>query len=229
MQKEEKKLLVGNGYSRIALNTKFAPESEETFAFIQKIKDLFGENVNEFYIIDDSPMAFEMSLTFNEELNFITILTMISIFVVIAITFKSIIIPLVLVFTIQCAVYLIMGILSLSGWTVYFISLLIVQSILMGTTIYYAILYVSYYLEHRKTMNIKDAIINSYNKSIHTILTSAMILIIVTLIVGFFSSAMVAKICTTISQGTICSTILILLLLPSVIATLDKVIIKNKN
>ena len=99
----------------------------------------------------------------------------------------------------------------------------------MGATIDYAILYTSYYLEHRKTMGMKESIIGSYQQSIHTILTSASILVIVTLIVGYFSSAIVAKICTTISQGTLCSTILILLLLPAVISACDKIIQKKKK
>ena len=78
-------------------------------------------------------------------------------------------------------------------------------------------------------MNIKDSIINSYNKSIHTILTSASILIIVTLIVGNFASAIAAKICKTISEGTLCSAILILVLLPAVLAACDKLIVKKKR
>ena len=122
-----------------------------------------------------------------------------------------------------------MGILSFTGEKVYFIAILIVQSILMGATIDYAILYTSYYLEHRKTMNIKEAIINSYNKAIHTILTSASILIIVTLIVGNFASAIAARICKTISQGTLCSAILILVLLPAVLAACDKIIMRKKK
>lgn len=227
--KEAKELLIGDGYSRIVINTKLLPESEETFHFIQKIKDELGGKLDEFYIIGNSPMAYEMSQTFQEELDFITILTMIAIFVVVAFTFKSITIPLILVFMIQCAVYMTMGILSFTGEKVYFISILIVQSILMGATIDYAILYTSYYLEHRKTMNRKDSIINSYNKAIHTILTSASILIIVTLIVGYFASAIAAKICKTISQGTLCSAILILVLLPAVLASCDKIIIKKKR
>lgn len=227
--KEARELLIGDGYSRIVINTKLAPESEETFHFIQKIKDELGGKLDEFYIIGNSPMAYEMSQTFQEELNFITILTMIAIFVVVALTFKSVTIPLILVFMIQCAVYMTMGILSFTGEKVYFISILIVQSILMGATIDYAILYTSYYMEHRKTMNIKDSIINAYNKAIHTILTSASILIIVTLIVGHFASAIAAKICKTISQGTLCSAILILVLLPAVLAACDKIIIKKKR
>ena len=222
-------MLLGDEYSRIVINTKFPAESPETFEFIQKLKDMLGKEIQEFYIIGNSPMAYEMSQTFNGELNSITIITMIIIFIVVAVTFKSAIIPTILVLTIQCAVYLTMGILSFVGENVYFISILIVQSILMGATIDYAILYTSYYLEHRKTEGIKEAIIDSYNRSINTILTSSSILIIVTLIIANFASAIAAKICKTISEGTICSTILILLLLPAILAFFDKFIVKNKK
>ena len=88
---DAKELLIGDGYSRVIINTKLPLESEETFSFIQNIKDELGSNVNEVYVIGDSPMAYEMSKTFGGELDFITILTMIAIFAVVAITFKSII------------------------------------------------------------------------------------------------------------------------------------------
>ncbi len=227
--KDAKQLLIGDNYSRIVLNTKFSQESNETFEFIQNEKDILGEELEDFYIIGDSPMAYEISQTFDNELNLITIITMIAIFIVVAITFKSAIIPSILVLTIQTAVYLTMGILSVVGENVYFIAILIVQSILMGATIDYAILYTSYYLEHRKNKGIKESIIDSYNKSIGTILTSSSILIIVTLIIANFASAIAAKICKTISEGTLCSTILILTLLPAILAFFDRFIIKNKN
>ena len=226
---DAKELLIAKNYSRVVINTKFDPESEETFEFIKKLEDLIKENNIEGYVIGNSSMAYEMSGTFNNEMNFITILTMISIFVVVAITFKSLLVPIILVFIIQCAVYITMVILHITGDKVYFISLLIVQSILMGATIDYAILYTSYYLEHRKTMSVREAVINSYNKSIHTILNSSSILIIVTLIVAKYSSAIASKICKTISEGTLCSTILILLLLPAMLATCDRFLLKNKK
>ena len=227
--KDAKELLIGDKYSRIVLNTTFDMESPETFEFVKNTKDMLQKDLDEVYVIGDSPMAYEMSQTFDDELNGITIITMIAIFIVVAITFKSITIPIILVLTIQTAVYLTMGILSIVGENVYFIAILIVQSILMGATIDYAILYTSYYLEHRKTEGIKESIIDSYNKSIHTILTSSSILIIVTLIIANFASAIAAKICKTISEGTLCSTILILLLLPAVLAFCDKIIVKNKK
>lgn len=226
--KDAKELLIGKEHSRIVINTKLSKESEETSKFIKGIKDDLGDKVSEIYVIGDSPMAYEMSQTFQSELDFITVLTMIAIFVVVALTFKSVVVPLILVILIQCAVYTTMGTLSFSGEGVYFIALLIVQSILMGATIDYAILYTTYYIEHRKTMSIKDAIINSYNKSINTILISSSILIIATFIIGTFTSGIISQICKTLSQGTLCAALLILILLPAILGACDKLIVKKK-
>ena len=221
-----KNLLVTDKYSRAILNTSYELEGVDTLEFVQNTLDKF-EGKEGIYVIGDSPMALEMSKTFSSELDFITILTIIFIFIVVAFTFKSKLVSIILVLIIQTAVYLTMGILSLMGGSVYFISLLIVQAILMGATIDYAIVYTSYYKESRLTMNIKDSLINAYNKSIHTILTSSSILIIVTLIVANFASAIAAKICETLSQGTLCSVLLILLILPGILAAFDKFICKN--
>lgn len=223
-----KKLLVGDNYSRVVINTNYKAEANNTFEFIKDLKRELKSLNNDNYVIGNSPMAYDLNSSFGKEFNFISILTMILIFIVVAVTFKSIIIPFVLTLIIQTAVYITMSILSLLGGDVYFISLLIVQSILMGATIDYAILYTSYYIELRGTYNKKGALINAYNKSLHTILTSALILIIVTFVVGFFANAITAKICMTISQGTISSLILVVFMLPPILASLDKVIV-HKN
>jgi predicted RND superfamily exporter protein len=230
MMKDAKEMLVGEKHSRALIETHLPEESPETFAFLQSIKDEMGDGVKtKYFVIGDSAMAYEISQTFSGELDFITVLTMLSIFVVVAVTFKSILIPFILVMTIQSAVYINMAYLSLTNQSIYFIALIIVQSILMGATIDYAILYTSYYLENRKyfKLDVKDAVVASYKKSIHSILTSASILILVTAIVGNFATAIAAKICQSISGGTLVSCIIILLLLPALLATLDRLIIRQ--
>ena len=229
--RDAKELLVGPEHSRALIETYLPAEGKETFGFLQGIKNDLGEgNKTKYFVIGDSAMAYEMSQSFGGEMDFITILTMISIFIVVALTFKSILIPAVLVLVIQSAVYLNMAYLSLTGQSIYFIALIIVQAILMGATIDYAILFTSYYLENRQHFkyDIKRALIESYNKSIHAILTSASMLIIVTAIVGNFATAIASKICQSISGGTLVASIIILLLLPALLATMDKFIVKRK-
>ncbi len=226
---DAKEMLISKNYSRMILNTTYPMEGKETFDFIENVKKEIATDGKEVYIIGDSPMALEMSKSFDDELNFITILTMIFIFVVVAVTFKSALVPLLLVLIIQCAVFFTMGVLSLMGGSVYFIALLIVQAILMGATIDYAIVYTSYYREYRKDLGIKESLIEAYNHSIHTILTSSSVLIIVTLIVGRFASAIAAKICMTISEGTMCAVFLILFVLPALLALFDKFVYKKEK
>ncbi len=225
---EAKKMLVGKNYSRAVIYTDYGYEDDNTFEFIKDLKSDLSKTKNDNYLIGNSPMAYDLNSTFGKEFNFISLLTMILIFTVVAVTFKSVFIPFILTLIIQCSVYITMFILSIFGGNVYFISLLIVQSILMGATIDYAILYTSYYIEYRGTYNKKGALINAYKQSIHTILTSASVLIIVTFIVGFFANAISSKICMTISQGTLCATLLVLFILPSVLASLDKALVHKK-
>ncbi len=226
---DAKKMLVGENYARIILQTQYDEESDETFAFIERLKSDLDDRADTYYVVGNSLMAYEMSQSFDDEMNLITVLTMIFIFIVVAVTFKSFIIPLILVVLIQCAVFFTMGVMTVADGEMYFIALLIVQSILMGATIDYAILYTSYYLEARHGgKNIKESLVYAYADSMHAIMTSGLILVLVTLVVGQFASSVAAKICMAISQGTVCSIILILVLLPAILAGCDRLITKKR-
>lgn len=225
---DAKKLLVGDKHSRMLFMTEYGNEGKNTFNFIKNTRDDLSK-INDKYLIGNSPMAYDISKSFDSEFNFISLLTLASIFIVVAITFKSIISPLIISLIIQCSVYVTMGILAFQGDPVYFISLLVVQSILMGATIDYGIVFTSYYLEIRKDHKVNDSLSKAYRKSSHTIFTSGTILILVTFTIGLFADGVVSKICMTLSKGTLCSVILIILILPGVMAALDKIIVKNKK
>lgn len=227
---EAKDLLVGPRHYRALIESNLPAEGDQTFALISDLKSELGpRNKIDYYMVGDSAMAYEMSQTFSGEMNFITILTMLAIFAVVVCTFKSFFVSMLLVLVIQCAVYIVMAYLSLTGSRIFFIALIIVQSILMGATIDYAILFTSYYVENRSyfKMSIRDALISTYNRSINAILTSASILIIVTAIVGNLATAIAAAVCQAISLGTFCATLIILVLLPALLATLDRFIVKS--
>jgi len=220
------KQLTGPNYSRLILTVSLQDGSDEANAFIEelskKCEAAFG---GDYYLIGNSPMSYEMSQTFDGEHHFITILTAIAIFIVVALTFQSFLIPLILVLIIQGGVYLTISIIGLQGNSIFYLALLIVECILMGATIDYGILFASYYKEFRTSMGRGEALIAAYNGSIHTILTSGLIMVLVTGIVGgAFKNPTVGQICMTISKGALCAVILIVFILPGVIATFDKLI-----
>ena len=177
----------------------------------------------ESYLIGNSPMAYEMSHTFSRELLFITILTALAIFIIVAISFRSLIIPAILVLLVQCGVFITITVIGWQGFSIYFLALLIVECILMGATIDYGILLTNYYRENRKKMPSREALAAAYKGSIHTIMTSGLIMILVTAIVGkFFENPTIGQICTTISIGSFSAVLLILVVLPGMLGSLDR-------
>lgn len=224
------KQLKGSDYSRLIIRTTLPEESASTTTFLDGLTSECDRTLTgNYYLIGNEPMAYEMANSFDSEMNLITLLTAIAIFVVVAITFRSLIIPAVLVLIIQCAVYAMMCVIGIQGYSIYYIALLIVQCLLMGATIDYGILYTTYYREKRATMNIREALIAAYNGSIHTILTSGLIMILVTGILGnFFANPTIGQICQSISKGALCATLLIIFILPGILATFDKVICRKK-
>ena len=137
-------------------------------------------------------------------------------------------VPALLVLLIQTAVYLTMTLSYLQGNGIYYLALIIVQAILMGATIDYAILFTSYYRELRRTNDILESLKRSYRGSINTILTSGSILCIVTLAVGLLmSDPTTSQVCLSISKGSFIAILLVLFVLPGVLAALDKIVCRR--
>ncbi|MBQ7425106.1 MAG: MMPL family transporter, partial [Lachnospiraceae bacterium] len=183
----------------------------------------------EYYLIGSTPMAVEMSKSFKSELNKITLITAIAIFIVVLVTFKNIMIPLILVLLIQCSVYITMFVMSVMGADMNYLALLIVQSLLMGATIDYAIVFTNFYIEKRLDRGKKEALISTYKASIRTILTSGMIMVFITWIMGYvFEDPSVGQICHIISIGVACALVMILFFLPAILAACDRVIVPKR-
>lgn len=216
--------LQGSAYSRLVLTTTLPLESDETTAFLDQLNQALEDALTgDYYLIGNSPMAWEMAQSFDSELNRITLLTALAIFLVVLIFFRSLAVPVLLVLLIQTAVYATMVIMNLQGQSMYYLALLIVQSILMGATIDYAILFTNYYRTNRRSMGRKASLLGAYSSSIQTILTSGLIIVLATAILGYaFSDLTIRQICHTISKGAACSILLILFILPGVLASFDR-------
>ena len=226
-----KKMLKNDDYSRLIINSNYPDESKETTAFLKNIEDFCLENCEgDFHLIGNSAMGFEMQRTFKKELRMITLLTIAAIFIIVCITFRSFTIPAILVLMVQCGVYLTISAIGFIYGDILYLALLIVECILMGATIDYGILLTNYYIESRRTQSVQEAVKEAYLGSYHTILTSGLILILVTAIVGnFFGDPTVAAIIRTISLGALSAVVLIAFILPGVLAAFDKIIIKKNK
>lgn len=225
-----KSQLVAKEFSIMMIETPML-EDEANNALASMIKNEFEKNCNgDFYMIGETAMNYEMSQSFGKEFNKITLITAIAIFIVVLLSFKSIPVPLILVAMIQTAVYATMFAMTVKGQGMNYLALLIVQSILMGATIDYAILFTNYYREKRLSDDVATAMRGAYNGSIHTIMTSGLIMVTITFILGYaFPDESTKQICHLISIGVLIALILIVFVLPGTLSALDKLVIKKRT
>lgn len=211
--------------------TSYDTESPETYKFIDKYNSQCKKALsNPFYSIGESIMLSEMKAGFNKEMLLVTLLTIAAIFLIVAITFRSPIIAAILVMTVMSGVFINVMVSGFGGGSLLYLAYLIVQSILMGAAIDYGILFANYYLEKRQTLDILDALKESYRCSIHTILTSGLILIMVPAIMTVLvSDPTIQDIVKSISIGAFATVLLILFVLPGIFAATDKIIARKKR
>ena len=222
--------LRGSQWSLAVITSDLPEEAPETFAFIddltQRCDDSFAGDT---YRIGYSVMYHEMKAGFPRELLVLTLLTFIAIFVIVALTFRSPVIPFVLVSTVLTAVWLDVTITGLMGSALLYLSYLVLQSVLMGATIDYSILFTHYYRFARDPQDPPASLATAYQGSIHTICTSGSILVLGTWIMSqVISDPIIVPVIRSISLGALIAVVLILFLLPAVLALLDRWV-RNRN
>lgn len=216
--------LRGESYSGAVLLSDYPPESDSTFAFVDRLRALSDLYLPEtHYWIGESEMYKELKDGFPRELLLLTLLTVLSIYLIVAINFRSIFIPIPLVMTIMSGVYVNIWASGLGGNTMYYLSYLIIQGILMGATIDYTILFTHSYLSARnRQLDIPDALAAAYRGASHSILTSGLILIVVPFVMSLvLKDPMIASILWSLAIGAFAIVTLILFVLPGVIAALN--------
>ena len=218
--------LIGDKHSRMIIYLDYTFESPEIKEFYANFtKKLDSTLSGEYYLVGASAMSYEVEQSFKTEFLIISIVTAIVVFAVVWFTFKKFLLSLLLIGVIECAVFSMMSVMVVIELPMYFIALILVQCILMGSMIDYGILFTTYYMEVRREYSLEKALPEVMKRATHAILTSSLIIVLVTLICGVFMSGAVASILKTLGIGALCAILLILFVLPSLLAIFDKHIV----
>ena len=152
------------------------------------------------------------------------------VFIVIAISFKSLTIPVILVLLIQGAVYINMGIPALTGEPLVFIGYIIISCLQLGATIDYAILVTHRYLNNRTTKPKKESIIQTLHESVNSIVNSGLILATAGFVLYFVAKMpVVASMGKLIGFGGSISMIIVIFVLPQLLLFFDRFLIIKKT
>ena len=217
-------LFLGEQYARMLLSVNLPNESADTTEFVAFLSDQVRETFgNDAYITGEVVSTYDLQQSFDRDNLFITVFTLISIFVIVMLIFRSLSLPVIPVAVIQGAIFIAMST-QLLGNGLFFMSYIVATCILMGATIDYGILMsVAYRADYDK----KEALARSVEAAMPTVFTSGLILTVCGVVIHFISSQnSISTVGLLIGIGTICSVLMITVVLPSVLYLLDRFVLK---
>ncbi len=211
-------------YARILIYT--ATKDESTAAFqdadaIQAIvKKYYPANA---YVVGTTTFTQDIKDTITSDYDAVDALSILTVALVILLSFRSLLMPVLVLIPIEIAVFINMMFPYLVGDKLMFIGYMVVSCIQLGATVDYAILLTNNFMEYRSRMDRKEATIEAIANTTEPLLTSATILTLAGYTLYKTSSiGAIADIGHLIGRGTILSLLLVVTVLPALLYIFDK-------
>lgn len=228
-KKLESKLKSDN-YEIAFVCSDYKAAKDEVNSQIADINKIVKKYSKDSMVIGEAPLTKDLQDVTDIDLVNVNYVSVAAIFLIILITFKSILIPVILVMVIEFAIFLNMSVPFYTHESLPFVASIVIGTIQLGATVDYAILMTSRYHKERvvRRKSKKEAIDIAHKTSIKSIMISGMCLFASTFGVTMSSSIdMIKSICTLLSRGAVISTIVVILVLPAMLTVFDKWICKT--
>lgn len=153
-----------------------------------------------------------------------------AVFLVLVLSLKSVVLSVVLVLTIENAIWINLAIPYFISSPLFYIAYLIISSIQLGATVDYAILFTTRYRENRETMDQKKSVVETISNVTVSILTSGTALTVVGTLLGVVSThGLLSQLGFLLGRGTVCSLMAVLFVLPGFLYLFDRTFTGKKN
>ena len=224
-----KKVLDSGKYKLIIVMSKYKTASDEVNNQVSEIKSIVKKYDDKGMLIGEAPCTKDLITITDKDFKTVSTVSILLVFLIIAISLKSISLPVILVVVIESAIFINMGIPAYTHTTLPFIASIVIGTIQLGATVDYAILMSNKYKKLRYNgAEKKEAIIGALNGSVQSIFVSAMSFFAATFGVGIYSSIdMISSLCILLARGAIISFIMVSFILPAFFMIFDKVIINT--
>ena len=221
--------LLSLDYSRIILQVISAEEGEHAFGLIERVRETIDKYYEEdTHLVGSSVITYDMAQTIQADDIVVNGIAILAIFLTILFTFKSISVPIILVFAIELSIWINLSFPYFTQAPLNYIGYLIISTVQLGATVDYGVLYTQNYLENRQTMNKKDAFFFTVNQSAQSVIPPALILSIVGFILGAVSTIqMVSELGITLGRGATISLLMTLIFVPVAYYLFDSIVEKT--
>lgn len=214
-------------YELLMISSEYAVASDEVNEQCEKLQQILDKYDQNGMLIGEAPCTKDLIEITDEDFKRVSAVSILAIFAIILIVFKSISLPVILVSVIEFAIFINMGIPTYTGTVLPFIASIVIGTIQLGATVDYAILMTNKYKNYRHDgIEKKEAVRLALEGSIQSVVVSAFSFFAATFGVGMYSNIdMISSLCVLMSRGAIISMVVVIFVLPSLFLVFDRLIV----
>lgn len=224
-----KSVLKSDEWQLMLVGSEYEVASDAVNTQVEELNNIVAQYDSKGMVIGEAPATKDLIEITDKDFKVVSILSTLAIFIIIALTFKSITLPVILVAVIELAIMINLGIAYFTGTSLPFIASVVIGTIQLGATVDYAILMTTRYRTERSAGKSKhDAIGISLSTSIKSVITSALGFFAATVGVAVYSEiGMISSLCMLLARGALISMVVVITVLPSMFMLCDKLICKT--
>jgi predicted RND superfamily exporter protein len=216
--------------ARIIVYLNTPDEGEKAFDAVETIGSLTQARYPTYAMTGTSATLKDMRDVVSSDTALVNLIAIIGIFITLLITFRSLLLPFVLIFTIETAIWINLSFPYFTDTSISFIGYLILSTVQLGATVDYAILITNMYLDNRKQAPKKLAMRQTLENNLISVLVSGSILATAGFILAWTSTnPIIQELGTLLGRGTLLSMGMVSLVLPALLVLLDKPIQKTTH
>lgn len=223
--------LESDHYSRMVLTMDAAYEGQKTFSLVKEIRQTAQEYYPDKYLLaGEGVSTCDLKDTVTSDMKRVNFIAIGAVFLVLLLMMRKALLPVILVLSIETAIWINLSVPALGGSTIFYIAYLIISSIQLGATVDYAILMTDRYKENRGSLEKKDAIVQTVAQVLPSILTSGSALAVVGYLLGYISTnGLLAQLGVFIGRGALISLAVVIFVLPGLLYVCDRFVTKPKK
>ena len=222
-------LLNDGQWELMLINSEYKVASDAVSDQLDSLNAILKKYDDTGMLIGEAPCMKDMIDTTDHDFQVVNAVSIVAIFVIIALVEKSISLPFVLIAVIELAVFINLGLPHYFGQSLPFIAPICISTIQLGATVDYAILMTTRYKSERLNGNErKAAVYTALRTSAPSVIVSGLGLFAATFGVAVYSNIdIVGSMCMLMARGAIISVVLVLLVLPALLILCDGIICRT--
>ena len=217
-------ILKSDRWELLLINSEYKVASDAVNQQITSLNSILKKYDSTGMLIGEAPCMKDMIDTTDRDFQVVNAVSIVAIFVIIALVEKSALLPFILIAVIELAIFINLGLPHYLGQSLPFIAPICISTIQLGATVDYAILMTTRYKAERIRGNSKhDSVVTALTASIPSIIVSGLGLFAATFGVAVYSDIdIISSMCMLMARGALVSMLCVIFLLPALLLLCDK-------